>query len=93
MNATRAELARLNAALDAADAKARTSRRRSSIWGSVSTGRLPARSRLVAIARVLRAHARALRHQPGINIVGDRFVFQSEVRSTASALLWPEACA
>jgi chemotaxis protein MotB len=93
MNATRAELARLNAALDAADAKARDQQAQIVDLGQRLNRALASKVEELARYRseFFGRMREALRHQPGIAIVGDRFVFQSEVLfDKASALLKPE---
>ena len=93
MNATRTELARLNAALEAADAKAKD--QQATI---VDLGQRLNRALASKVEELARYRSEffgrmrdALSSQAGINIVGDRFVFQSEVLfDKASAVLKPE---
>jgi chemotaxis protein MotB len=96
MTATRAELARLNSALDAAEAKTKDQQAQILDLGQRLNRALAskveelARYRSEFFGRV----REALRNQPGIDIVGDRFVFQSEVLfDKASAQLKPEGVA
>ncbi len=93
MNATRAELARLSAALDAADAKAKEQQAQ-----VIDLGQRLNRALASKVEELARYRSEffgrmrdALSSQAGITIVGDRFVFQSEVLfDKASAILKPE---
>lgn len=96
MNATRAELARLNAALDAADAKAKQQQAQIIDLGQRLNRALASKVEELARYRseFFGRMREALRNQPGIAVVGDRFVFQSEVLfDKASAQLKPAAIA
>jgi chemotaxis protein MotB len=93
MNATRTELERLNAALDAADAKTKDQQAQIVDLGQRLNRALASKVEELARYRseFFGRMREALRNQPGINIVGDRFVFQSEVLfDKGSALLKPE---
>ncbi|QQS12049.1 MAG: OmpA family protein [Rhodospirillales bacterium] len=81
LNATRAELAKLNAALDAADARAKEQQAQ-----IVELGQRLNRALASKVEELSRYRSEffgrlseALRGQAGIAVVGDRFVFQSEV--------------
>ncbi|HEX2891223.1 peptidoglycan-binding protein [Vineibacter terrae] len=93
MNATRAELERLTAALDAADAKAKDQQAQIVDLGQRLNRALASKVEELARYRseFFGRMREALRNQPGINVVGDRFVFQSEVLfDKGSSLLKPE---
>ncbi len=93
LNATRTELARLNAALDAADVKAKEQQAQIVDLGQRLNRALASKVEELARYRseFFGRMREALRHQPGINVVGDRFVFQSEVLfDKGSAQLKPE---